>query len=227
MASHDESCPFCLIANGQSDTEILQSVRQRSPFEARPAFALTRLCVLKDEELVCFRDVKPAADHHYLVIPRTHIDDCDALRAQHIPMVERMAEMGRGVLEKNKVRDLEDIRLGFHVPPFCSVPHLHLHALAPASKMNELTQRKYGSLSHWFIKVSERRSSGTQRAGALSRRYTRRLSGFAGGRRADSAQEARQNPLTFRPLCVQRSENARVAPSSFRGKISGKRQVGK
>ncbi|XP_019740572.1 histidine triad nucleotide-binding protein 3-like [Hippocampus comes] len=133
MASHDDSCPFCQIAKGQSDTEILQS----------------------DEELVCFRDVKPAAEHHYLVIPRTYIGNCDDLRAQHIPMVERMAEMGRGVLVKNKVRDPKDIRLGFHVPPFCSVPHLHLHALAPASKMSELTQRKYGSVSHWFITVDD------------------------------------------------------------------------
>ncbi|XP_061560868.1 adenosine 5'-monophosphoramidase HINT3-like isoform X2 [Phycodurus eques] len=131
----DDECPFCQIANNQTDTEILT----------------------RDGELLCFRDAKPGAGHHYLVITATHIGDCKALRAQHIPTVERMAEMGRGALEKNKVRDLTDIRLGFHVPPFSSVPHLHLHALAPASKMNESSQRRYGPRSHWFITVSERR----------------------------------------------------------------------
>ncbi|XP_061560869.1 adenosine 5'-monophosphoramidase HINT3-like isoform X3 [Phycodurus eques] len=129
----DDECPFCQIANNQTDTEILT----------------------RDGELLCFRDAKPGAGHHYLVITATHIGDCKALRAQHIPTVERMAEMGRGALEKNKVRDLTDIRLGFHVPPFSSVPHLHLHALAPASKMNESSQRRYGPRSHWFITVEE------------------------------------------------------------------------
>ncbi|XP_037101120.1 histidine triad nucleotide-binding protein 3-like isoform X7 [Syngnathus acus] len=109
------------------------------------------LAFIEDEELLCFRDVKPGAGHHYLVITRRHICNCKALRAQHIPTVERMAEMGKCALEKNKVRDLKDIRLGFHVPPFSSVPHLHLHALAPASKMNESSQRRYGPQSHWFI----------------------------------------------------------------------------
>ncbi|XP_057678187.1 adenosine 5'-monophosphoramidase HINT3-like isoform X2 [Corythoichthys intestinalis] len=99
--------------------------------------------------------ISPGAGHHYLVITRTHISNCKALRAEHIPTVERMAEMGRNVLEKNKVRDLNDVRLGFHVPPFSSVPHLHLHALAPASKMNDSARRRYGPQSHWFITVEE------------------------------------------------------------------------
>ncbi|XP_049612551.1 adenosine 5'-monophosphoramidase HINT3 [Syngnathus scovelli] len=133
ISSDDDECPFCQIAKSQTDTEI----------------------ILSDEELLCFRDVKPGAGHHYLVITRRHICNCKALRAQHIPTVERMAEMGKCALEKNKVRDLKDIRLGFHVPPFSSVPHLHLHALAPASKMNESSQRRYGPQSHWFISVEE------------------------------------------------------------------------
>ncbi|XP_077566619.1 adenosine 5'-monophosphoramidase HINT3-like isoform X2 [Stigmatopora nigra] len=97
----------------------------------------------------------PGAGHHYLVITKTHINNCKMLRSEHIPTVERMAEMGRNILEKNKVRDMTDIRLGFHVPPFSSVPHLHLHALAPASKMNESSQRRYGPGSAWFITVEE------------------------------------------------------------------------
>lgn len=46
-------------------------------------------------------------------------------------------------------------RLGFHLPPFSSVPHLHLHALAPASKMNLKSQLRYGQQSYWFITVSQ------------------------------------------------------------------------
>lgn len=69
--------------------------------------------------------------------------------------VEQMVEMGRSVLEKKKVRDLDDVRMGFHLPPFSSVPHLHLHALAPASQMNFTSQLRYGPQSHWFITVDK------------------------------------------------------------------------
>ncbi|XP_029352352.1 histidine triad nucleotide-binding protein 3-like [Echeneis naucrates] len=128
-----DSCPFCQIANNQAGTEIL----------------------LSDDELVCFRDVKPGADHHYLIVCRTHIDSCKALLRDSIPLVEHMKAMGMSIMEKNKVCDLDDVRMGFHIPPFSSVPHLHLHALAPASKMNIKSQLRYGPQSHWFITVDK------------------------------------------------------------------------
>ncbi|XP_036943411.1 histidine triad nucleotide-binding protein 3-like isoform X2 [Acanthopagrus latus] len=132
-ASGSEDCPFCRIAQGQTDAEIL----------------------LSDDELLCFRDMKPGATHHYLVVTRTHIDNCKSLQEGDIPLVERMVEMGRTVLEKNKVSNLDDVRFGFHIPPFSSVPHLHLHALAPASTMGFKSQLRYGPQSHWFITVDK------------------------------------------------------------------------
>ncbi|XP_074540716.1 adenosine 5'-monophosphoramidase HINT3-like [Halichoeres trimaculatus] len=131
--SEREDCPFCEIVNDNTDTEIL----------------------LSDDKLLCFRDIKPGATHHYLVIPRTHIDYCKALKADDIPLVERMVQMGWQVLEKHKVSCLDDVRMGFHLPPFSSVPHLHLHVLAPASKMDGKSQLHYGPLSHWFISVDK------------------------------------------------------------------------
>ncbi|XP_073348455.1 adenosine 5'-monophosphoramidase HINT3-like [Pagrus major] len=132
-ASGSEDCPFCQIAQSQTDTEIL----------------------LSDEELLCFRDIKPGATHHYLVVTRTHIESCKSLQGGDIPLVERMVEMGRIILEKNKVSNLDDVRFGFHMPPFSSVPHLHLHALAPASTMSFKSQLHYGPQSHWFITVDK------------------------------------------------------------------------
>lgn len=38
----------------------------------------------------------------------------------------------------------EDISLGFHIPPFNSVKHLHLHGISPKSEM--------GFLASWFFK---------------------------------------------------------------------------
>lgn len=42
-------------------------------------FALT----LQSEELVCFRDIEPAAPHHYLVVPTEHIRDVLSLHRGH------------------------------------------------------------------------------------------------------------------------------------------------
>ncbi|TDH00407.1 hypothetical protein EPR50_G00188000 [Perca flavescens] len=87
-ASGSEDCPFCQIANNQTDAEIL----------------------LSDHELLCFRDIKPSATHHYLVVPRTHINNCKTLQGDDIPLGERMEKMGRSILEKNKVSNLNDVR---------------------------------------------------------------------------------------------------------------------
>ncbi|XP_054474849.1 adenosine 5'-monophosphoramidase HINT3-like [Anoplopoma fimbria] len=132
-ASGREDCPFCQIADNQTDTDVQ----------------------LSDDELLCFRDIQPGAAHHYLVVPRTHIDNCKCLQEDHIPLVERMVEMGWSVLKKNKVSNMDDVRMGFHIPPFSSVPHLHLHALAPASEMTIKSQLRYGPQTHWFITVDK------------------------------------------------------------------------
>ncbi|XP_056115763.1 adenosine 5'-monophosphoramidase HINT3 [Rhinichthys klamathensis goyatoka] len=126
--SLDETCIFCRIANGDDPyTEILA----------------------EDEEIVCFKDIDPGAPHHYLVIPKQHIHSCLSLQADDIGLVRRMADMGRDVLKAKDVTDMEDISLGFHVPPFITVPHLHLHVLAPFSQTFRWSMGKFTSF--WYL----------------------------------------------------------------------------
>lgn len=116
------TCIFCLIASGQDkETEVIK----------------------KNNELVCFRDICPAAPHHYLVVPTEHILSCLSLHRGHIGLVERMAEMGKAVLLEQGITDMNDIRLGFHLPPYISVNHLHLHVLAPASQISPIMKYKF------------------------------------------------------------------------------------
>ena len=106
------NCIFCKIARKESPAEV----------------------VYEDSDYVCFVDRKPCSTHHYLVVPRQHIQDPRVLTSSHTPMVERMAEIGKQVLEERGGR-LEEVRLGFHWPPFIFVKHLHLHVISPESAM--------------------------------------------------------------------------------------------
>ncbi|XP_063054789.1 histidine triad nucleotide-binding protein 3 [Engraulis encrasicolus] len=130
---YDKKCIFCKIVNKEMGTELLHS----------------------DEEISCFRDIKPGAPHHYLVVPSKHVGNCKSLGKDHIPLVERMVEMGKEILQKNNITDLEDVRFGFHWPPFCSVSHLHLHVLAPVSQMGFISRQFYRLNSYWFITAEQ------------------------------------------------------------------------
>lgn len=54
------------------------------------------------------------------------------------------------LLEKNNQTNTSEILLGFHVPPFNSIKHLHLHGIAPTSGMNMIRRWTYRPDSYWF-----------------------------------------------------------------------------
>uniref|UniRef100_A0A8C8BFH4 Histidine triad nucleotide binding protein 3 n=1 Tax=Otus sunia TaxID=257818 RepID=A0A8C8BFH4_9STRI len=46
----------------------------------------TALLPCEYEDLVCFRDIRPNAPHHYLVVPVEHMGNCKTLKTEHIPV---------------------------------------------------------------------------------------------------------------------------------------------
>ncbi|KAK5619123.1 Histidine triad nucleotide-binding protein 3 [Crenichthys baileyi] len=130
---YDKKCIFCRVVNNEMGTELLHS----------------------DGDISCFKDIKPGAPHHYLVVPTKHIGNCKSLNKEHVPLVKQMVDVGKDVLQKNNVTDLTDVRFGFHWPPFCSVTHLHLHVLAPVSQMGFMSRLIYRLNSYWFVTADQ------------------------------------------------------------------------
>ena len=89
----------------------------------------------QDDKIVIFKDRRPCGKVHGLVIPKRHIRDIFHLRKGDLELLEYMQSKGLEILwEKKGVEpeddvtvDDEQVALGFHVPPFNSVFHLHLH----------------------------------------------------------------------------------------------------
>ena len=94
----------------------------------------TQKVVDENETLVLFEDISPMAKHHFLCIPKEHIININSLTKEHIPMLEQMKEMAIKYLTEtfqNEGVTKEIIKFGFHVPPFTSIPHLHMHCIVP------------------------------------------------------------------------------------------------
>ncbi|ORZ34931.1 HIT domain-containing protein [Catenaria anguillulae PL171] len=108
-----------------------------------------------DNEIAVFHDISPSAQFHFQAIPLEHIPNIKSLNSSHIPLLRRLESTARQVLARDSYVALlgpnPQIRFGFHVPPFNSVHHLHLHVLVGPIK----TSRKYKYYVSWFATLED------------------------------------------------------------------------
>jgi len=77
------------------------------------------------------------------------------LKREHLPMLERMITVGTNLLHSNGFVPSDDqSRLGFHVPPFNSIGHLHLHVLGLPFR-NFLLPFKYSRGKWWWAEARQ------------------------------------------------------------------------
>lgn len=107
--------------------------------------------VFEDENTVVFPDIRPATQHHYLIVPKQHYGNPKTLHdAEHVRLLENLVAVGKKVLGEHGA-DTKDVRMGFHWPPFNSVQHLHLHVISPASQMGFISRQIFKPGSFWFV----------------------------------------------------------------------------
>lgn len=107
--------------------------------------------VKETENLVAFRDRSPSAQLHLLVIPKHHVRTVKDLDGGHVPLLQEMLELGTELLKEQGYNpdDSSQVRLGFHVPPFNSVNHLHMHVIGLPFK-NKFRSLKYRIGYPWY-----------------------------------------------------------------------------
>ncbi|KAI1301763.1 Histidine triad nucleotide-binding protein 3 [Halotydeus destructor] len=133
MSSAAERCLFCKIASGEDDKTTL---------------------VHQDDSFVAFADIKPAAKHHFLVVPKQHVSSVKSLNKDDVQLIENMVQLGIKVLADYDV-DPSRTRFGFHWPPFCSINHLHLHCIAPVDDMTFVGRMIFRPGTIWFANEKE------------------------------------------------------------------------
>jgi histidine triad (HIT) family protein len=102
----EKNCVFCRIARGETDTEILHA----------------------NDQLIVFRDIRPQAPVHLLIVPRKHIRSVNDLAEEDAPI---LGELFRAAQEM--ARRLDIARAGYRL--FVNVErgggqvifHLHMH----------------------------------------------------------------------------------------------------
>ena len=131
-ASDNPNCIFCQICSKEKEAEILY----------------------EDSDFVCFPDRTPVSTRHYLVVPRQHIVGAGELSSSDIPLVQRMAGIGKQVLAE-KGGNAEEARMGFHWPPLVTIKHLHLHIISPEREMNWLNRKLVFRKNSYFFSSPE------------------------------------------------------------------------
>ena len=95
----------------------------------------TQDVIFEDEKIVVFNDKYPMSRFHILVIPKDHIKNVNSLSNKHLDLLNYMKKNAiEHMLKKSNDIKESDMIFGFHVPPFNSIEHLHLHCIVPPYK---------------------------------------------------------------------------------------------
>ena len=107
-ADFDPTCPFCRIAAGQVPSVVVYS----------------------DEQVFAFRDLRPVAPTHVLVIPRRHISGINAPEAEDGALLAALIKAANTVACDEGIAE-NGYRLVWNVGPNAgqSVFHMHLHVI--------------------------------------------------------------------------------------------------
>ena len=105
----EKNCMFCQIIRGEKPADF----------------------VYQDESLVAFKDIRPHAPVHLLVVPRKHIRSVNDLTEEDTPIVSEMIFKAKKIARDQEVSE-SGYKLLFNIERGGGqvIFHLHMHLLA-------------------------------------------------------------------------------------------------
>ena len=110
--------------------------------------------VYENDEFTVFKTIAPASIYgHLLVTPKSHIKNVESLVSiEDANLIERMVAIGKSTYQN---LGIDDIQYSFHIPPYNSIDHLHLHCIAKPKEMTFFSMMKYYQGSFWCKSAEE------------------------------------------------------------------------
>ena len=103
--SQQEDCPFCQIARGEMETDMVH----------------------EEENVVAFEDMNPSAPVHVLVIPREHATAATEVQPERL---KELMDAAQAVAEKQGIAESGyAIRINHGEDAGQEVEHLHVHVM--------------------------------------------------------------------------------------------------
>lgn len=102
-----EECIFCDVIEGNTPAET----------------------VYEDDEFIAFKDIKPLAPVHVLIVPKEHIASINELEERHKKMLGNMLLLAKKIAKEAEIS--EGYKLAFNTGRKGGqlVDHLHLHLM--------------------------------------------------------------------------------------------------
>ena len=101
-------CLFCKIANGEIPSETLY----------------------KDNDIIVFKDISPAAPTHFLIVPTAHIKSAEDLNNNHADLLAKIFAKAADICKQQGITNGYRIVTNIGKDGGQSVGHLHFHVLA-------------------------------------------------------------------------------------------------
>lgn len=116
-------------------------INNTTPFGGILRGELPASVLYETNHLLAFQDTHPRAPLHGLIIPKRRILSVLQLSSSDLPMLYEMKQLAQQIVTIYAPESIDNTtsnnyRFVFHIPPFYSVKHLHLHVLAPVSSMS-------------------------------------------------------------------------------------------
>jgi len=93
--------------------------------------------VFRDEQVTAFRDLRPAAPTHILIVPNRHIDSVNLLTSEDEPLIGRLFIIAKQLASQEGIAE-SGYRLVVNTNAHAgqTVFHIHLHLLGGAPMKN-------------------------------------------------------------------------------------------